>query len=785
MQPCHPEYNLMKPQQKISFLNNIIYYFINYSHINLYQKISENIPYINYLIAFNWALIQAILTYHFFPEILQFIATSFTLSISFQSSILAIAVSATFITIFLVGLSVWNNKEKDGDNLVASINKLLERENSIFVSFSLILILLVTHTLAYGYISEWANQIMLLFPLHPSVSFLICGFAIINLLFFSIERCVSSLDYLVRQPSIFSINNIFMFLSIHVFMFGILGIFNLSTIIISLSGISFVFCYYMKNCDSKKSFVDNLDDILNDWIFLIMHAVSEGAIVGAGIYLSLSSFISNPTILIYLTGLAISASTVCEEMEDLVHHDCEADIGKFASDNAAIPNLANTLYIAGFGKKSLVKLGFTELNNYLFVRDEDLPQKDITFISDILLPKQLKNLGFSNSDILKLEKHSKEDILALGATEQELASEGYYYPLLASKFISFNLTMVLLFITVSSTFNLYTIIIGNAIAATTLVALLLKERNFYKYLSLNSIKFSLAYLIKKIGDNIIYFTCMVTALCVGINGGLEFFHIFGTNINIVLIIAIAGLVVESLVYHDQISNQEEHEHGSLRLFSFITDFNNLILISVLTISSYSFFNLLFFIPGISSYGVYSSVFIFLSLFGREMYSFLTDFITYNKSKNMILSSFLAFCVVGIVLNITSSFYLGVAAFLPIYLGCSPIVFLTIFTAIPMIREYYSGADISRGSMSLGLNEYNDSQGLEAVEPIKTHGSKMPMYCVDSNDPTAVANFLLFDPNGKRDFNSKNKYAINKMCGSDCNGNDCFSGYSHYPNQISR
>ena len=203
----------MNQNKKVSFLNNIIYYFINYSHINLYQKISENIPYINYLIAFNWALIQAILTYHFFPEILHFISTSVTLSLPFQTSILAIAVSATFITIFLVGLSVWNNKKKSDNNLVSSINNLLERENSVMVSFSLILILLVTHALAYGYISEWANQIMLLFPLHPSVSFLICGFAIVNLLFFSIERCVSSLDYLVKQPSIFSMNNIFMFIS--------------------------------------------------------------------------------------------------------------------------------------------------------------------------------------------------------------------------------------------------------------------------------------------------------------------------------------------------------------------------------------------------------------------------------------------------------------------------------------------------------------------------------------------------------------------------------------------
>ena len=760
-------------KQKISFLNNIIYCFVNYSHISLYQKVSENIPYINYLIAFNWALIQAILTYHFFPEILRFIATSFTISSSFQISILAIAVSATFVTIFLVGLSVWNNKKKNDNNLVASINNILERENSFLVSFSLILILLVTHALAYGYISEWANQIMLLFPLHPSISFIICGFAIINLLFFSIERCVSSLDYLVKQPSLFSVNNIFMFLSIHVFMFGVLGIFNLSSLVIYLSGVSFVLCYYLKNHDSKKSIIDNLDDILNDWIFLIMHAVSEGAVVGAGIYLSLSSFITNPTILIYLTGIAIAASTVCEEMEDLVHHDCDEDLENFAPENASVKGLAGILYNAGFGVNSLNKLGYKELDSKIFNRELDQDQKDLTYLSFCLSAKNLKKLGFNNSDIIKLRKYTQSELLAAGVLEGDLATEGYYYPLLANKFISFNMAMCLLFISATSVFNIYALIIGNAIAAIALIFFIINDPNSHNYLRFDSIKFSLEYLLKKVGSNIIYFTCMVTALCVGINGGLEFFHIFGTNINVVLIIAIAGLVVESLVYHDQISSQEEHEHGSLRLFSFLTDFNNLMLIATLTIVSYSFLNLLFFIPGITSYGVYSTAFMVLSIFGKEIYANLNDFITYNKSKDLLLLTFTAFCLTGIILNIFCSFYVGLAAIMHVYLVCSPFVFIAILTGIPVVVEYFSVHKIHVSHNNFHVNSSNivvsNVVDDEPKHPTRDHSDSSNgtesgdiLYCVDVNDPSAMANFLLFNSKGNR------IYSQNVMgCDPDC------------------
>jgi hypothetical protein len=558
-----------------SFLNKFVSILVNYSHISLFQYISENIPYINYLSAFCWAFIQACLTYHFFPEILQFISSTFLISVSFQYHLLIVAVASTFITIYMIGLSVLSSKNNQKSNIVNSINKL--SDESDIMSFSILVILLVTHFLSYGYMAEWSSKLTLLFHLPLFVNNAICCFAIINLLFFSLERCISSLDYIKTKASDIDYRNILMFISIHVTMFGLLGIFNLSNIVIASSAIMFILSYYLKEYDDKKSFSENLDNILNDWVFLIMHSVSEGAIVGAGVYISLQPLVPNTMILKYLTGVVIAASTICEEMEDLVHdHDDDICCQEIKQDNLSIMTV----------------------------------DKLITFNLTLICLYMLLGAGYSSIGVLYFA--AIVNVLLLGS-----------------------------FFTIKENFTL------------------------------SSTDFSLI-LIDKIKDNIIYFTCMVTALCVGINGGLEFYHVFGTNINIVFLLALAGLVVESLVYFDQIrkdsSENHEHEHGKLGLFSFLTNIDNLIVSCMLIGVSYAMSNMLFVIPNIS-YGVcYAIVFSLVSTFGKEIHLSVLNNVDQSYSREffmLILGLGLAIYFGFPLLNIANIFTINTLSYLPV------------------------------------------------------------------------------------------------------------------------
>ena len=129
-----------------SFLKGLLYVFLNYSpHIIIIDTLFPNIYYLS---AVCLGIVQGALTYHFFPEILSFIATTLHISIALQGSIIYLVVAATFFTFFLLRLSVSET------NIRQKITDSLKTNTSLTKTISVLLVFIVIHLLELGLFNE-------------------------------------------------------------------------------------------------------------------------------------------------------------------------------------------------------------------------------------------------------------------------------------------------------------------------------------------------------------------------------------------------------------------------------------------------------------------------------------------------------------------------------------------------------------------------------------------------------------------------------------------------------
>jgi len=73
-----------------------------------------------------------------------------------------------------------------------------------------------------------------------------------------------------------------------------------------------------------------------------------------------------------------------------------------------------------------------------------------------------------------------------------------------------------------------------------------------------------------IAQRLLYFACCITAMCISVNAGMEFYITLSAPIYVIFAIMLAGTYVEGRVYFDQIyKTTDDHEHNELRIFSWL------------------------------------------------------------------------------------------------------------------------------------------------------------------------------------------------------------------------
>ncbi|MBT4804227.1 MAG: hypothetical protein HON78_04455 [Legionellales bacterium] len=519
-----------KNENSNAFLRTLIELFLTYSHIGIIDRL---VPYLGYISAICLGLVQAALTYHFFPEILTFIAATLHISLAIQGSITYVVVAASFFTFFMLAKSVQDTNIKD--KLTNSLNK----NPTIVKTISVILVLVVIHLLELGLYNEFFLNLAPLIPGPAWISLVICGFAIANLLLFSIERTISTIDVFFEpqqtKSSGLSLEKITMIISMHIILFYALGVVPGMPVFWPVcAAVAFCLCYYIKSYDSEKKLMLNIDDILNHYVFLITHCAAEGGLVAAGIY---SMFKSK-----YTAVLALVASTVCEELEDLVHDD-------------------------GNHEHKARSRG-------------ELPEKILHLLNDMA---------------------------------------------------KFNVLCALLLICVDlSSFGIATLLFGNVCYIASVVYMWANQEKG------KEAKLSIIcdHTFKKTCENIVFYACIITALCIGINGGLEFLELFGTSMYMVFFIAIAGAVVESSVLFDQIINKDsdEHTHGYLNVFKEVFNTGNILSVITLAIGTKASINFLLLFNLISPLNI-SFIFILAALmYGGHIIETTSKILEKNSNK---------------------------------------------------------------------------------------------------------------------------------------------------------
>ena len=554
--------------------------WVRFSHLRLIDLLFDNLP-IATIAAFCWGLVQAVLTYYFFPEILQFLMVTMGLHVAIPTAILYVAVVATFTTLFKIGQSVNTTR------VCKKIHEALSSSKSMWKTLSVFLILVITHFLAFGYVLEWFAKASCLLPIPIWGSWIICSLAIMNLLLFSVERCMNTLNVAFAEKShgseLSRVNmavKIGMNVSMHLVLFTLLGILPIGYIYALFSLGFFASLYAINHYDWQKSLWQNIDDIIYDWVFLITHASAEGGVAAAGICLWLQHFITNASLLHAMVVFTLIASTVCEELEDMVHEQTDKD--------EVVPLTHN--YVPDDNKKihrALQQSGMKEsaINSYLG-ESVLLDNQEATNHKQLLVEK------LPLAELVRLVKQghvpdlSYLDIYNAGKTEGECLQAGMPIEVFAHQQNSYapyidkwlRIDMLLLFFTLLTGFTPITI------------GLIAGINGYYLY-HVTRCFIAKGYPAKKcaqefleIGYNrlyglILFYACMTTALCLGINGGLEFLHMCGTNIAMVFFIAIAGAIIESSVFFDQIKSGDgagDDQNNKLPMMAFIFNMENML-----------------------------------------------------------------------------------------------------------------------------------------------------------------------------------------------------------------
>jgi hypothetical protein len=604
--------------------------FLYCSHFRIVDWLFEYL-HIGMIAALCWGLVQGVLTYYFFPEILQFLMVTVGIHFAIPQALLYLAVAATFTTLFMIGKSVRKTR------VCEKIQAALTSNSSLGKTLAIMLILLITHFLAFGYILEWFAKASMLLPIPAWASWIICSLAIMNLLLFSVERCMNTINIAFEtkhdevqpvEPAYRRVGiRIGLNVSMHLVLFTTMGILPLNYLY-PLAALGIFFTLYATELyDSKKSFWQNVDDIIYDWVFLITHASAEGGVAAAGICLWLQQFVVNTNILHLLVIGTLIASTACEELEDMVHTDDDAthmDPLKHHLVDDDLQKLAQVLCSYGMEEEAV--------KAYLNIKSrKQVELKKTAYLSVLLANLPLK-------DIIALLKKSHlsqlplKDLFKSGKTEGQWLQADmplYLFSKQRDSYVPYidkwlRINMLMLFFVCLTGFTPFTITLLTGVNAYYLYQIA-KRFNHYHF----SFRQSLTELWR-VGSNrlfahILFYACMTTALCLGINGGLEFLHMCGTSIGMVFFIAIAGVIIESSVFFDQIKSGEEaldEEEVKFPIFSFLMDAENL-LTTVAVLASVSSIACLLTLSHIVTFGTAVCVAIgMIAVYGDDLFNAL-------------------------------------------------------------------------------------------------------------------------------------------------------------------
>jgi len=561
--PYHKSYAENINKRLLMFFSTVV----NCSHFRLIDWCFEYL-HISIIAALCWGLVQSVLTYYFFPEILHFLMVTVGIHFAIPQAVLYLAVAATFTTLFMIGKSVKTTR------LCSKIQQALESNSSIGKTLAIALILFITHFLAFGYMLEWFAKASMLLPIPVWASWIICSLAIMNLLLFSVERCMNTINVIFEnnhnsahqtEPAYHRIGvRIGLNLSMHLALFTFLGILPLHYIYpLSALGV-FLLLYAFECYDYKKSLWQNIDNIIYDWVFLITHASAEGGVAAAGIFLWLQNFVTNASLLHVLVVCTLIASIACEELEDMVHNedgDTNIEPLKHKKANPELQKLAQALL--GCGMEHDLVCQYLSLSK-IDPQEPTLDKK--SSFTHLLASLSLKDIVF----LVKkshLQALSTEDLFTSEITEGQWLQadlplhlfskrQGSYAPFI-DKWLRINM-LILLFICLMG-LNAFTITL--LAGANGYYSYQVGKRfHQHKYRFKQSITELWQVATNRLFAQILFYACMITALCLGINGGLEFLHMCGTNMAIVFFIAIAGVIIESSVFFDQIKSGDEAEN---------------------------------------------------------------------------------------------------------------------------------------------------------------------------------------------------------------------------------
>lgn len=565
--------------------NGVLNTIIGFSHLGLIDWIFDNL-HIGVFSAMCWGLVQALLTYYFFPQILNFFTVTIGIHFAMPQVILWLVVCATFSTLFMIGASVRETR------VCKKIQEALSQNSSIGKTCAIVLILVVTHFLAFGYILEWFAKASLLLPIPVWASWIICSLAIMNLLLFSVERCMNTINVAFKDNTNSKQSNyrqtlikIGLNVSMHLVLFTALGILPLHYAYPLSAFLTFLALYGYFRYDKKQSVWANIDIIIYDWVFLITHASAEGGVAAAGIALWLQHFITNTSLLHILVIFTLVASTVCEELEDMVHPEEEGSTQPTSEQKNKKPH-------------------------YRLVIDKWL-QVDMLMLFFIFLS------GFSTVAISLF-----------------VAVNCYYIYILFKRFKNSDLTFR---DSVTTLWNL---------GSKSLVA------------------------------QALFYASMATALCLGINGGLEFLHMCGTSIGMVFFIAIAGVIIESSVFFDQIKSSDKSSTGEemrFPIFAFIANLDNILASYALLSMAVSIGGILF-ICQIANLGTSAYISLgFLVVYGREVFSAFKRALTVGSTIEILLACGPLLILTGALCTVTYGSLPLLLTLTPYY---APIAFIT-------------------------------------------------------------------------------------------------------------
>lgn len=412
------------------------------------------------LMAISWALTQAILTMVFLPSVLSSVSALTGIFIFHQAFIVYFCTICTAITIYGLSYGSTDKFIKSACDETKGITEYIKKP------YTYIPVFLITFIIALGYLFEWKHNLLLILHVPHIYAVIICSFATLNWFCYSFSRSIKTIDSIFDKlkSSHIKLYDISKVIAVHVFAFAFLGVIPFNLMWLGVFSI-IIIEYFQGGNFSYNGVGGRVDDLLNQYVFLILHCASEGAIVAAGI--------GKQCKIRVVKLITLLVATLSEECQDMVHADDEAGNSKNTPKDNLCSSYYNGIFRAIFS--ALATVFFT--NQYFYII---IPLASVFAIAFTVMSSDDK----------------------------------------------------------SNTYNLF-------------------RKNILKDL------FSL------LG--------YITAFSVGVNGGLEFMDIIGTNLYIALILALTGTFVESAVYSDNdnalktwlgfTDDTNDHEHNTVTFFA--------------------------------------------------------------------------------------------------------------------------------------------------------------------------------------------------------------------------